>query len=356
MLEKRGIEFLATEKVHTSERGALTKARLGSVMFELVHDVPAQDSATMIFTDFGMDTASLAGSLESKLAAMRQAGFSQVMISATDVVGHPAGVAGGARVVRDSGLGVTGLEALRDFEGLCRPAARLQGRRRQVDARGVRPAGRAPAAGRGLDLDARRCERRRDVRDLRMLAMLAIPMGIRIAFKGVSWSRTVKDFAAAGDLVFRANCPNLGLAIDAFDVLAARIPLDELEAVDPEQIFLVQLSDYMWQQIRSVEEQAATATHFRVFPGEGAHSDELASFVSTLDGIGYCGDYSFDVYNDDYQQMPAETVVERALAPPSGSPKRCCGARCRCPTWSACAAPGVDAGVRRRRLSHKESG
>ena len=36
-LEKRGIEFLTTEKVHTSERGALTKAVLGGVMFELVH-------------------------------------------------------------------------------------------------------------------------------------------------------------------------------------------------------------------------------------------------------------------------------------------------------------------------------
>jgi 4-hydroxyphenylpyruvate dioxygenase len=41
ILEKRGIEFLASEKVHTSERGALTKPRLGSVMFELVHDIPA---------------------------------------------------------------------------------------------------------------------------------------------------------------------------------------------------------------------------------------------------------------------------------------------------------------------------
>jgi len=36
-LEKRGIELLTTDKVHTSERGALTKAVLGGVMFELVH-------------------------------------------------------------------------------------------------------------------------------------------------------------------------------------------------------------------------------------------------------------------------------------------------------------------------------
>lgn len=36
-LEKRGIEFLSTEKVHTTERGALTSIMLGGVMFELVH-------------------------------------------------------------------------------------------------------------------------------------------------------------------------------------------------------------------------------------------------------------------------------------------------------------------------------
>jgi 4-hydroxyphenylpyruvate dioxygenase len=36
-LERRGIEFLATDKVHTTERGALTAAMLGGVMFELVH-------------------------------------------------------------------------------------------------------------------------------------------------------------------------------------------------------------------------------------------------------------------------------------------------------------------------------
>ncbi|WP_305072390.1 VOC family protein [Propionivibrio sp.] len=36
-LEKRGIEFLSTDKVHTSERGALTASMLGGVMFELVH-------------------------------------------------------------------------------------------------------------------------------------------------------------------------------------------------------------------------------------------------------------------------------------------------------------------------------
>ena len=35
-MENRGIEFLVTDKVHTTERGALTSAMLGGVMFELV--------------------------------------------------------------------------------------------------------------------------------------------------------------------------------------------------------------------------------------------------------------------------------------------------------------------------------
>ena len=37
-LEKRGVEFMASENVHSTDRGALTKPCLGSVMFELVHD------------------------------------------------------------------------------------------------------------------------------------------------------------------------------------------------------------------------------------------------------------------------------------------------------------------------------
>jgi len=36
-LQKRGIDFIATSLVHTSERGALTVASAGGVMFELVH-------------------------------------------------------------------------------------------------------------------------------------------------------------------------------------------------------------------------------------------------------------------------------------------------------------------------------
>ena len=266
----------------------------------------------MNFSDIGIDTASLAGSLESRLAAAREAGFAQVMISATDIAGHAGGAATGIQVVRDSGLAVTGLEALRDFEGLAGQlhAYKLDVAKSMLEicaSIGARvllvEASTSTHADAGVDTI---------VRDLKKLSILAVPLGIRIAFKALSWSRTVKDFVAAGDIVLRANCPNLGIAIDAFDVIAAGVSLDEIEGIDPEQIFLVQLSDYMWQEIRTTEEQVTTARHFRVFPGEGAHSEALANLVTRLDAIGYYGDYSFDVYNDDYLQMPPEVVAESA--------------------------------------------
>ena len=37
-LRSRGVEFVETDAVHSERRGAITKTRLGSVVFELVHD------------------------------------------------------------------------------------------------------------------------------------------------------------------------------------------------------------------------------------------------------------------------------------------------------------------------------
>lgn len=56
----------------------------------------------------------------------------------------------------------------------------------------------------------------------------------------------------------------------------------------------------------------ATARTFRVFPGEGVHTAQVVEMVRRLDALGYAGDYSFEVFNDDYVQMPLPMVCERA--------------------------------------------
>jgi len=67
----------------------------------------------------------------------------------------------------------------------------------------------------------------------------------------------------------------------------------------------------MWNETPSVEERMTTARTFRVFPGEGVHSEQLVDLVLRLRQLGYRGDYSFEVFNDDYQQLPLPLVADR---------------------------------------------
>jgi hypothetical protein len=47
----------------------------------------------------------------------------------------------------------------------------------------------------------------------------------------------------------------------------------EADALDPKKISLVQLADFMWNEIRAVEERITTARRFRAFPGKGVHNN-----------------------------------------------------------------------------------
>lgn len=261
---------------------------------------------------FGMDTITLAGPLEAKLEAMQEAGFSQVMLKANDLVGHPGGWKAAVNAVRTSGLRGTGFQVLRDFEGLSGHLHQYK-----VD---IAKTMLEMCAALGCDVllacSSTSTHATQDfdhiARDLRKLAMLAIPYGIRIAYEGLSWGRTINEFTTAWDVVSGADCPNLGVGLDSFHIFATKTSLDAIDDLDPAKIFLVQLSDFMWQETRTPEERMATARTFRVFPGEGVHTAQLVDMVLKLDVLGYAGDYSFEVFNEDYVQMPLPFVAQRA--------------------------------------------
>ncbi len=266
----------------------------------------------MNISEFGMDTISLAGPLEAKLKAMREAGFGQVMLSARDVVGHPEGLDAAVKAVRTSGLRGTGFQVLRDFEGL---SGHLHAYKVDIaksmiqmcSALGCKVLLACSSTSRHADSDPDRL-----AADLQKLATLALPHGIKVAYEALSWGRHVNRFTQAWDIVCRADSPNLGIGLDSFHIFAAKDALEDLDLLDPLRIYLVQLSDFMWQETPTFEERMTTARTFRVFPGEGVHSEELVRLVLALDALGYRGDYSFEVFNDDYQQLPLPVVAERA--------------------------------------------
>lgn len=261
---------------------------------------------------FGMDTITLAGTLEDKLAAMKNAGFTQVMLKANDLVGHPGGLQVAVQAVKNSGLRGTGFQVLRDFEGLSGHLHHYKvdiakNMLEMCAALGCKVLLACSSTSRHASSDLDHI-----ARDLRKLAMLAVPLGIKIAYEGLSWGHTVNEFTTAWDVVCRADCPNLGIGIDSFHILAAKTSLEEIDYLDPAKIFLVQLADFMWQNAETFEERMTTARTFRVFPGEGVHSEQVVDLVLRLDKLGYRGDYSFEVFNDDYVQMPLPMVAERA--------------------------------------------
>ena len=261
---------------------------------------------------FGMDTITLAGPLEAKLRAIRDARFTQVMLNATDIVGHPDGEAAAIAAVRASGLRVTGFQVLRDFEGL---SGHLHAYKVDV-AKAMLSMCRALGSQVLLACSSSSAHASGDpaliIRDLRKLATLAVPLGVHVAYEALSWGRHVNQVMQSWELVQEADRANLGLALDSFHILAHQTDLAVIESIDPAKVFLVQLSDFLWQETRTADERIDTARHCRVFPGEGVHSGQVSDMVRRLDALGYRGDYSFEVFNDDYRQLPLPMVAERA--------------------------------------------
>src|SRR5687767_7479066 len=152
---------------------------------------------------FGMDTITLAGPLEAKLNAMREAGFTQVMLNANDVAGHPGGPEAAGEIVRRSGLRLTGFQVLRDFEGL---SGHLHAYKVDI-AKAMLTMCRALGSPVLLVCSSTSVHATGDAdaiaNDLAKIAMLAVPYRIRIAYEALSWGRHVNEYPQAWEIVER---------------------------------------------------------------------------------------------------------------------------------------------------------
>ena len=239
-------------------------------------------------TQFGPDEdfARYPRTPEADAEGLARAGCDLLFLPGVEAM-YPLGVEAAVRAVKASGLRVTGFQVLRDFEGLSghlhdykvevaksmlELCATLESRLLLVCS--------STSVHASHDLDHLAA-------DLRKLSMLALPLGIKIAYEALSWGRVVNQFTTAWDVVCRADAPNLGLGIDSFHIFAAGTPIEEIDYIDPEKILLVQLSDFMWQETKTFAERIATARTFRVFPGEGVHSQQLVDLVLRLNALRY---------------------------------------------------------------------
>ena len=257
-----------------------------------------------------MNTVSLGGTLEEKLAAISDAGFSAIELAAKDLLAHPDGLKGGARVVRASGLRVSAFQALRDFEGMTGELQEYKIGIAKSMLEMMRAAGAQVLLASSSTSSYATDDMDKIATDLALLATLATPLRIRIAYEALSWGRAVKDYSAAWQAVERANRANIGLAVDAFHVLARGTPVEALAEIPAERILLVQLSDYVSEA--AAETHGGTAREERVFPGEGTHSSAIVALLQRMYAAGYRGDYTLGGLNDDYIQSAPSVVARRA--------------------------------------------
>jgi sugar phosphate isomerase/epimerase len=202
-----------------------------------------------------------------------------------------------------SDLRVTGFQALRDFEGLSGPmlAFKIDVTKSMLEM--CQAVGCQLLVVNASTLPQAHSDTKSLVQGLRQLAMLAIPMNIRVAYKAAACAHTIKELPQAWDLICSADMPNLGLALDSVEMLLSGTPVDDLEMLDPEKIFLVDLADNMGH----------FNPHLHVFPGEGEHNESVAAIVTGLHNLGYRGSYKLAVFNSDYLQMPVHQIAQLAL-------------------------------------------
>lgn len=248
-------------------------------------------------------TVSIAGNLEEKLAAIRDAGFDGLEIFEQDFIAHDAGPNEVGRMIRDCGLEILLFQPFRDFEGL--PSAmrdkafdRAEHKFDLMQALGTDLmlicSNVSPHALGGID---------RAADDLAELGERARTRGLRIGFEALAWGRHVNDHRDAWEIVRRADHPNVGLILDSFHTLGRGIDPDTIRQIPSDRIFFVQLADAPAIPM----DLLYWSRHFRNMPGEGdlPVTDFMAAVVST----GYEGPVSLEIFNDQFRGGDAGAVA-----------------------------------------------
>ncbi|MGI9421903.1 MAG: bifunctional sugar phosphate isomerase/epimerase/4-hydroxyphenylpyruvate dioxygenase family protein, partial [Hyphomicrobiaceae bacterium] len=243
----------------------------------------------------GIATVCISGDLDEKLVAIAEAGFDGVEIFENDFLsfdGLPGDV--GNRI-RDLGLECLVFQPFRDFEGMPEPA------RTKAFSRAQRKFDLMQALGTDLILICSNVSEQsigginRAADDLRELGELAKDRGLKIGFEALAWGRHINDHRDAWEIVRRADHPNVGLILDTFHTLSRNIPVDSIQTIPPDKIFLVQVADAPIVDM----DLLSWSRHLRSFPGQGELP--LDAFMQALVATGYDGYVSLEVFNDEFR-------------------------------------------------------
>lgn len=256
---------------------------------------------------FGCTTATFGGKLPQKLSAMKSAGFVATEFWPRDLFEHAEGPEVAVELLRENGLQISVFQALRNFEGMPREVrARKLGIAEQLmdqmallgaDVLALCSNTAPESSGDGG----------RIAEDLAVLGDLARSRGVRVAYEPLSWGRWVRDYRDGWSIIEQTAHDNIGMMLDCFHIFALDLPLDGIDTMRVEKIFLVEIADLPQTRLEPVE----ISRHYRLFPGEGV--TPVGEFLRRVQAIGYRGLYSVEVFNDHYSSMSPDAVAAKAM-------------------------------------------
>jgi sugar phosphate isomerase/epimerase len=130
--------------------------------------------------------------------------------------------------------------------------------------------------------------------------------GLLVALEFLPWSG-IPDVATAWRIVDGAGRANGGLLVDTWHHLRGVADDDALRAVPGARVFVVQVSDAPAAPEGPYMEDTMLR---RRLPGEGAL--DLVGFLRTLDGMGVDCPISVELFNPDFQALPADEAARLA--------------------------------------------
>jgi 4-hydroxyphenylpyruvate dioxygenase len=252
-------------------------------------------------------TVSISGTLDRKLAAIAEAGYGGVEIFENDLLGFDGTAADVGRMIADFGLVCTCYQPFRDFEGLAgelrtRAFDRAEAKFDVMQSIGAELMLVCSSVHREASGDIDRL-----ADDFRLLGERAGRRGLRVGYEALAWGRHINDHRQAWDVVRRVDHPAIGIILDSFHSLARKIPIESIDDIAPEKIFLMQIADAPEMSM----DYLYWSRHFRCLPYQGDFP--VAAYVAAATRRGYKGPLSLEIFNDRFREWSASQVAVDGL-------------------------------------------
>ncbi len=256
---------------------------------------------------FSFNSANMTGPIADRLTAMEAAGYASTTLWPADLFVHFEDPEATIARIRESPVAVSAYQCVRDLEGA---PAEVKRRKMamakqfidQMKLVGCDTLVLCSNVNDDVDRDWARA-----VTDLQAIGELAREHGTRIAFEPICYGGWINTYIKGWELVRDVDHSHVGLVLDAAHIFLPETPLQPIERIPGDKIFLLELNDFPATQFDKRE----LLRNYRLFPGEGVRP--LRDLLDRVETTGYAGPISLEVFNARYRAADPAFVARRGM-------------------------------------------